>query len=99
MRLQDVLQKRKIIHCAQIGFDEKNMEPQTISLHSNHVSSVNRGRVHECFVKAYDSVWHGRLFTKLSALNVNGSFLNMIKDMYSKSSCVVKVSEKRTDLF
>ena len=49
--------------------------------------------------KHMNSVWHERLFTKLSVVNIKGFFLNIIKDMYSKSSCAVKVSDKRTDFF
>ena len=79
MRLQDVLKKCKIIHCAQIGFTEQHRTKDHIvtlkSLISKHISSVNRGRIYGCFVdfkKAYDSVWHDGLFTKLSALNLKG---------------------------
>ena len=63
MRLQDVLKKCKIIHCAQIGTTEKHRTTDHIitlkSLISEHVSLVNRGRIYACFVdfrKAYDSV-------------------------------------------
>ena len=105
MRLQNVLKKCKIIHCAQIGFTEKCRTTDHIitlkSLISEHVLSVNRGRIYGCFVdfmKAYDAVWHEELFIKLSALNVKGSILNIIEDMYSKYSCAVKVSYKTSDL-
>ena len=105
MRLQDVLKKCKIIHCAQIGFTENHRTTDYIvtlkSLISKHLSSVNRGRIYgSCvdFRKVYDSVWSEGLFVKLSALNIKVFFLNIIKDMYSKSSCAVKVSNKRTDI-
>ena len=105
MRLQNVLKKCKIIHCAQTGFTEKYRTTDHIitlkSLISEHVLSVNRGRIYGCFVdfmKAYDAVWHEELFIKLSALNVKGSILNIIEDMYSKYSCAVKVSYKTSDL-
>ena len=51
------------------------------------------------FQKAYDSVWHKGLFTKLENLNVNGVFINIIKDMYSKSLCAVKVMKSTTEFF
>ena len=51
------------------------------------------------FKKAYDSVWHKGLFTKLKNLNVNSVFINIIKDMYSKSLCAVKVMNSRTEFF
>ena len=63
MRLQNVLKKCKIIHCAQIGFTEKHRTTDHIatlkSLISKDVSSVSRGGIYGCFVdfrKAYNSV-------------------------------------------
>ena len=106
MRPQGAFKKCKIIHCAQTEFIEKHRTTDHIvalkSLISERVSSVNKGRIYGCFVdfrKAYDSVWYDGLLTKLSALNIKGSFLNILEDMYSKSSCAVNVSKKSTNFF
>ena len=44
-------------------------------------------------------VWHKVLFTKLKNLDINSVFINIIKDLYSKSLCVVKVMNSRTKFF
>ena len=44
-------------------------------------------------------MWQEGLFTKLECLDVNGRFLDIIKDMYSKSSCAVKIGNKSTNFF
>ena len=61
-----------------------------------------KGKLYACFVdlkKAYDSVWHKGLFTKLASLNVTESFLNVIIDLYQKSSNAVKIDNFRTNFF
>ena len=55
-----------------------------------------------CFKKAYDSVWHKGLFSKLENLNMGGGggggreFFEIIKDMYKNSKCAVKIQNKVT---
>ena len=49
------------------------------------------------FKKAYDSVWHDGLFSKLESLNITGNFLAIIKSMYKNSYCAVKVQTKITN--
>ena len=51
------------------------------------------------FKKAYDSVWHDRLFSQLNSLNINGKFLEIIKNLYRKSNCAIKIQNKTTNFF
>ena len=55
-----------------------------------------------CFIdlkKAYDSIHHEALFYKMNKNNINGSYLALIKDLYAKTKCAVKINGKRTDFF
>ena len=55
-----------------------------------------------CFVdfkKAYDLVWQKGLFAKLEALNINGSFLDLLNIFYKNASYSVKIGNKMTKLF
>ena len=36
---------------------------------------------------------------KLECLNINGPFLNLLMNMYSKNSCAIKIGNKRTGFF
>ena len=49
--------------------------------------------------KAFDSVWHNGLLNKLLQINLGGSFYNLIKSLYSKSSCSIKIDQYQTRPF
>ena len=51
------------------------------------------------FRKAFDSVWHDGLLYKLSKINVQGKFYSLIKSLYSKSTCSVRIRINRTRSF
>ena len=89
-RLTGSLNENNIIHKAQIGFVKNHRTSDHVitlkSVIAKHVNTTSRGRIYGCFIdfkKAYDSVRHKGLFTKLENLNVNSVFINIIKDMYS----------------
>ena len=105
-RLTGSLNKNNIIQKTLIVFVENHRTSDHVytlkSAVAKHVNTTSRGRIYGCFVdfkKAYDSVWHKFLFTKLKNLNVNSVLINIIKDMYSKSLCAVKVMNSRTEFF
>ena len=61
---------------------------------------MRNGKVYLCFIdlkKAYDSVWQEGMYAKLESLNINGKFLEIIKNMYEKSNCAVKIQNKITN--
>ena len=61
---------------------------------------MRNGKVYSCFIdfrKAYDSVWHEGMCAKLESLNINGKFLEIIKNMYEKSNGAVKIQNNITN--
>ena len=102
-RLYDTLMKEKIINPVQTGFVENHRTTDHIfplkSIISKHVSATREGKIYACFLdfkKAYDTVWHEGLFTKLSKVNIKGHFLKLIESLYRQSCCAVKIGKFRT---
>ena len=105
-RLTLVCKKEKLIHCSQIGFLENYRTTDHIfslkTLLNKYTRGVRNGKVYSCFIdfkKAYDSVWHEGMYDKLESLNINGKFLEIIKNMYEKPNCAVKIQNKLTKFF
>ena len=46
-----------------------------------------------------NSVWHTGLFHKLQKGGITGNFINLIKDLYKKTKCAIKVNDRITDFF
>ena len=51
------------------------------------------------FRKAFGSVWHDGLLYKLSKINVQGKFDRLIKGLYTKCTCSVRIGNNKRDLF
>ena len=51
------------------------------------------------FKNAFDSIRHKALFHKLERNKINGNFLDLLKDIYKKSRCVIKLNNKPTNFF
>ena len=49
--------------------------------------------------KAFDSVWHKGLFYKIENVGIYGKTLELIKDVYKKTKCAIKINNSRTDFF
>ena len=55
-----------------------------------------------CFVdfcKAFDSIWHPGLLSKLLSYEIGGHFFNLISNIYSKTECSIEINQQRTDYF
>ena len=55
-----------------------------------------------CFVdfqKAFDSIWHDGLLSKLISYNIYGQIYQLISEMYSRSKCAIKCGNQRTKFF
>ena len=83
------LNTHDIINKSQIGFQKNNRSTDHIftlkTIINKHVYHSPKGKIYACFVdlkKAYDSVWHDGLFAKLASINVSGSFLNILVNLY-----------------
>ena len=91
-----------LLHKSQIGFMPNNRTTDHVftlrTLIDKYVHNHN-GKIYACFVdfrKAFDSVWHNGLLNKLLQINLGGSFYNLIKSLYSKSSCSIKIDQYQT---
>ena len=83
-RLCLVCKAEKLIHISQIGFVEGHRTSDHIfslkTLINSHTRTRKNKKLYACFVdfrKAYDSVWHDGLFSKLESMNINGNFLEI----------------------
>ena len=101
-RLLEYVTTNHILHKSQIGFMPNNRTADHVftlrTLINKYVHNHN-GKIYACFVdfrKAFDSVWHNGLLNKLLQINLGGSFCNLIKSLYSKSSCPIKIDQYQT---
>ena len=99
-RLRYFLNTHDIISKSQIGFQKNNRSTDHIftlkTIINKHVHHKPKGKIYACFVdlkKAYDSVWHDGLFAKLASINVTGSFLNILVNLYQRSSNAVNPNQ------
>ena len=51
------------------------------------------------FKKAFDSVWYDGLFYRLLDYGIGGNIYKLIRSLYSKSSCAVRLNRSKTDSF
>ena len=105
-RLKKYCAKNNLIATEQIGFKEKCRTSDHIfalrTLITKHLHTKKGNKVFACFIdlrKAYDSIHQEALFYKLNKMNINGLYLALIKDIYAKTKCAVKINGKRTDFF
>ena len=105
-RLLNYVQQHSLLHNSQIGFMPGNRTTDHIfslrTIVDRYVKDVSRGKIYACFIdfkKAFDSVWHVGLLMRLQDYNINGHFYNLIKSLYSKSKCFIKLGSKRTKTF
>ena len=104
-RIKLKCQTRKIIDKNQTGFKEKHRTSDNLLVLKNVVKkyvTIGKGKIYTCFVdfkKAYDTVWHNGLFQKMNENLLDGKVLDLIKDIYKKSKCAVKVNDSITEYF
>ena len=106
IRLQHYLSGRNILHRAQIGFLPNHRTSDNIftlrRLIDKHVTHSTKVKLFTCFIdfkKAFDSIWHDGLFYKLLQYKIGGKFYHLIKNLYSKSKCSMKIGLQRTEYF
>ena len=61
-----------------------------------------KGQVYTRFIdfkKAFDSISQNALFHKLELNNVNGNFLNLLKNIYKNNMGAMKINKKLTNFF
>ena len=94
-RLDNYLEKNKIISHTQIGFRKKARTSDHIFVMNTLFRKLTKlkKKVYVCFVdfqKAYDSVWRDALMLKLLNTGIRGNFFEVIFDMYSGSESCIK---------
>ena len=80
--------KRGTVDAIFIQIMEKAKE-RGVKLHFNFID----------FKSAFDTVWRKALWKMLRAIGVNSSIVNMIENMYNKTTCAVIVNGYMTDWF
>lgn len=107
-RLNDFCDDRQLINKVQIGFKKLCRTSDHIftlkTVVNKYVTDADqRGqKLYTCFVdfqKAFDSVWYEALFRKLENQEINGNFLNLIRNLYKRTKCAVKINGKCTQYF
>ena len=82
--------------CVRSHFYPKNISGQICQ------SQCKRQTVHLLYrlqEKAFDSVWHDGLFYKLLHYKIGGNFFDLIRNLYSKTKCLIKNADQRTEFF
>ena len=104
-RLKKFCAKFNLIAKEQIGFREKSRTADHLftlkTVISKHLNEKKGNKVYSCFIdlrKAYDSIHHKALFFKLKKAKINGLYLDLIRDIYTKTSCAVKVLDRAARL-
>ena len=104
-RLQDFVEKNNLLSKYQIRFRKKCRTSDHLltlkSIVKKHVT-LSKKKIYACFVdftKAFDSVWHDGLFYKLQNIGINGNILELIRNIYKKTTCAVKIDDQITDFF
>ena len=104
-RIQTLCTDHCLINKNQIGF-QKNCRTSdhllTLKTLVKTYVTIGHKKLFVCFVdfkKAFDSVWHKGLFYKMQKAGITGNSLNMIKDLYNKTQCAIKVNNCITNFF
>ena len=104
-RLVDFLEKKKILHPSQIGFLNDNRTADhifTLRTLIEKYSYHHNQKIYACFVdfkKAFDSVWHEGQFYRILRYGIGGNISSLIKSLYSKTTCSIKINKSKTDAF
>ena len=93
-RLKNFLSSNDIIHKSQAGFQENKQTADHLFCLKTLISKYtkNNQKLFTCFIdlrKAFDTVWHPGLLSKLQNLSINGPFYNMIKSLYSDNAAQI----------
>ena len=104
-RIQSFCAENGLIHKNQIGFQKNCRTTDHIFTFKTLVKkyvTVGKEKLYTCFVdfqKAFDSVWHKRLFHKLSNNGISGKSLSLIFILYNKTQCAIKRNNDMADFF
>jgi exonuclease III len=104
-RLEHYITDNNIIHESQIAFKKQSRTSDHMfvlrTLIDNSIKN-NKKKLYTCFVdfkKAFDSIPHWAMIHKLQSNGIDGNFLNIIQDMYTKTTLCVKTQQQLTTTF
>ena len=104
-RIQGHCNKFNLINENQIGFKGNHRTADhilTLKAIVKKYVTIGKKKLFACFVdlkKAFDSIWHEGLFHKVFNYGITNNILNLIKDIYKKTKCAVKIDNYTTDIF
>ena len=103
-RLTKFCEDNNIRSKEQIGFCKNTRTSDHIftlkTLVNKYVTDKKGKKLYTCFIdfkKAFDSVWHEGLLRKLENKGINGKFLEIIRNIYKRNSCAIKINGKITN--
>jgi hypothetical protein len=83
--LNDFTQENDLVHHSQIGFQSGHRTADHVftlkTLIDKHVTQNKNNKIYACFAdfkKAFDSVWHEGLYSKLLKYKIVGNFYRLI---------------------
>ena len=104
-RIQSYCTKHNVINKNQIGFKSKHRTSDhllTLKTVVKKYVTIGKKKLFTCFIdfkKAFDSVWHQGMFHKINKIGIFGKSLELIKNIYKKTKCAVKVNDHTTEFF
>ena len=104
-KLLDFVDNNNLLHPSQIGFLRDNRTSDHILALRALIEKYSlhyKQEVYACFIdfkKAFDSVWHEGLFHRILSYGIGGKMYDLIKTLYTRSTCAVKLGKNRTDSF
>ena len=105
IRLTDFLIEHSVLNKSQIGFLPNHRTSDHIFTLQTIIDkniNQNKSKLFACFIdfqKAFDSIWHEGLFTKLIESGIGGRTYSIIKTMYLNNKCAIKIGNKQTSHF
>ncbi len=101
-RLVHFLTEHDVLSKSQIGFLPNYRTDHIFTLHTliDKYINQNKTKIFACFVdfqKAFDSIWHEGLLSKLIESGIGGKTYNIIKTMYSNNQCAIKIGNKQKE--
>ena len=94
-----------LIKKKRVGFKKNHRTSDNLLTLKNVVKkyvTIGQKKLYTCFIdlkKAYDSVWHEGLFYKMEENGFSGKMVDLIRDIYRKTKCSVRINDCITDYF